>query len=643
MSDNNAVSHISIISADLFRAGLSPRHALAVATAWVVAATKEDMLASLGQCLVNAKVDGEHVEVDGEQVARALTTAGYLDGDLLGSRWEEVKASKKEASFPIEATEFNTDKDGNAMVMGRKRGYAPNTVSPLAKEAFHALEATQYTVDSWVLEIAEQVNAILKEKDVDYRDPEGFVLSGCTAMDSKKGYFSEFFGDRRLRLYQEASHGPNGQASDRSRALMDLFGVSQDYNIAEAMAHIRAEMQDMVDTKDPEAKKALSRAARTNPVQFVLDHIEGDNGCSKPWSFIKAVRIMAQLQQGKRPYIGMAIGLDAKCSGPQLASLMSGDMDIMAACGFTNQAMDSVDDAYVLCCAHLHAAGFSTAITRKVIKKSFMGIFYGQGIGAFMTHEGISGDSQAITEELFNLIHPNEVKEENAKKFHGVVSQCFGKQTAIIRSIIKSMHNKLEGKPSYLMPDGSEVKMDYRVRVNVAGDVVSFDTPATDVTLECDDLQLEINSYSLKTKQADANNFVRTGFVNMIQATDALLARLIIVHLHRAGVKHIICVHDCFRVSIGDMPKLQAAIKQAYLDLFGCPVDMPTKDLPEGTDILGLFFKGFKANALPGNDINSQSQFRSNGRRITQRINGLPLDKLVNSLGEKDGAWFFSK
>jgi len=109
----------------------------------------------------------------------------------------------------------------------RRFGYAPTKYSKLFKEAIHALEDTKYTVDDAMLSIATRVLAKSGEDDL-----EGYVIAGCDKMDSDDAYVSEFKGDSRGRMYQASCHGPNGQASDRSRALMDLYGVKMDYELS---------------------------------------------------------------------------------------------------------------------------------------------------------------------------------------------------------------------------------------------------------------------------------------------------------------------------------------------------------------------------------------------------------------------------
>ena len=130
----------------------------------------------------------------------------------------------------------------------------------------------------------------------------------------------------------------------------------------------------------------------------------------------------------------------------------------------------------------------------------------------------------------------------------------------------------------------------------------------------------------------------------MIQAVDALIARLIIVHLSRMNAQHIVAVHDCFRVNVNELHLLEAAIKQAYLDVFGSKFNNPTKDLPMGTDILAMFFDGLKEAQFDGADaIQTTTQFskmRAGQVRNFQVCNGKPMAELINRLGE---TYYFAK
>ena len=67
---------------------------------------------------------------------------------------------------------------------------------------------------------------------------------------------------------------------------------------------------------------------------------------------------------------------------------------------------------------------------------------------------------------------------------------------------------------------------------------------------------------------AVAEEFVRTFMVNYIQGLDALVARTVIVHAKKAGLKSFTSIHDCFRTTLEDAPKLKAVIASAYKEVF---------------------------------------------------------------------------
>ena len=148
----------------------------------------------------------------------------------------------------------------------------------------------------------------------------------------------------------------------------------------------------------------------------------------------------------------------------------------------------------------------------------------------------------------------------------------------------------------------------------------------------------------LKTREVHTGDFVRNGFVNMIQATDALIARLIIVHLKRLGAQHIISVHDCFRVNVTEMHLLEQAIKNAYMDLFGTRTNTKTEDLPMGTDILAMYFEGANLQINNGEEVTPIKQFMPVGNmgevRKMMQINRVSLPELIQALGT---SYYFAK
>jgi hypothetical protein len=644
MDNMNKSQLVSTMAAELFQNGLSPIVSLVTSTAFIGAIEHMDDMGKfidafavgLERTTIEVKNNDVEYELNAEEVLEALTKANYLAStEEMGTRLIELCALRQEAYAPNLSSEGIT----------RRFGYAPVVHSELFKEAVHALEETEYTVDSDMLSIALQVQAVLGAD----KDDEAYVLLGCSKMDPELAYVSEFKGDRRGRIYQAACHGPNGQASDRSRALMNLVGVPTDYDIAAVKKVIFAEIKDMA--KD--VKAASLELKTVGDVQFILNHDLGkkvSTNVSKPWSFVKAAKIMRELQAGNRPYIGMAVGLDAKCSGPQLGALMVGDQRIAAACGMT---MEEMEDAYHIAIASVEKAGF-VGLSRAGIKKSYMGIFYGQGWAAFTNTKDLIEEGQ---QELVDVLFPDGVVSDDvAKRFHRAVSSSFGARMIAVRNLIKDYGKKTVGRTKHFMPDGFQVAMNYKEKVNVLNEAMGFNedgsrTETHDVFLQNNAEQFKFINFQLKTKHVHAQDFARNGFVNMIQATDALIARLIIVHLHRLGAKHIISVHDCFRVNVTEMALLEKAIKSAYRDLFGSWENKATKDLPMGTDILGLYFQGANKQLVEGENPRMVSQFSevkmnpftkkmTKGERELTKINGVSLISLIEALGT---TYYFAK
>lgn len=621
----NKSALVSTMAAELYHNGLSPQISLITSASFMGAVDYIDdmglfmefFIEGLNITEVTIKDQELEEDLDGDAIVAALVASKYLtiveDEPEMGTRLYEICQLRTEAYAPALAS------DG----VDRRFGYAPVVYSELFVEAIEALESTEYTVDDDMLSLALRVQAKMGGHE---DDAEGYVLKGCQKMDSEHAYVSEFKGDRRGRMYQAACHGPNGQASDRSRALMNLVGVPTDYNIKEVRAIILDEVRDMV----PNVQDAIDTLKELGEENFIIWCID-TAWTKKPWSFVKASRIMQALQRGERPYIGMAVGLDAKCSGPQLGALMAGDTRIAAACGFT---MVELDDAYALAIIELEKAGFH-GLKRNDIKKPYMGVFYGQGWAAFTNPESLG-------EECWNIMYGNQpANDDTAKAFHKAIMASFGVKMNAVRSLIKSYGTITTGRTKHFMPDGFEVAMNYKHKVNVLGEMMDYETEAHDVYVRNNAEQYKFINFQLRTKHTHVGDFARNGFVNMIQATDGLLARLIVVHLKRLGAKHIIAVHDCFRVNVTELHILETAIKSAYQDLFGNGKVHTSDDLPHGTDILNLYFEGANQQLVEDAEPKTISQFTSTGRRYLQKINGMYVNELIGKLGE--GAYYFAK
>ena len=648
--NTNALS--STITAHLFHEMGSPRQAVV-----------------LGACVVDAVgiVEGmDEPEMFFDIIEQQLSTASLMttlsgDGKIVRTTLPVSFESVKVAEALI-ACEFMTEEDGLVgpklieLFSQRSEAYAPTPStekfvrrfpmtpekgqgSDLLTESFGVLESNPFTIDGMMVGFANQAQHIMGGAK---NDDEAYVLAGCNAMDADRAYVSEFKADRRIRLYQAACHGPNGQASDRSRAMMDLSGVTQDYDIADVKKVIKAEVIDMLGKATAKDVGRLMTLVKNNPVDFLVQEeskLKKDRLVAKPWSFVKATFIWLELNKGNKPYIGMAVGLDAKCSGPQYGAIMSGDALVAAACGMTLEQADK--DAYQRAVSELEAAGF-VGFTRNGVKKSFMGVFYGQGAAAFTDIKQLLKDEQF---EVVNVLYPEGVASEDiAKAFHKAITKSFGPAMIALRARFKEFTDKVSGRIGHMMPDGCKVQMNYKVKVNILNEEMEFGTVAPDVTVTTSENTYKFIKFAVNTKEVHEGDFVRNGFVNMIQAVDALVARLIIVHLGRLGATNVISVHDCFRVNVTEMHLLEQAIKNAYLDLFGNKMNCKTKDLPLGQDILAMYFEGANAAIPEGSaKVTPVTQFitlKGKSFRKMNKIQGHTLADIINGLGV---SYYFAK
>jgi len=531
--------------------------------------------------------------------------------------------------------------------LDRKRNYGRTDYGQIAAGAIHGLEDTPFMRSEYMLDMARKVWVAGTRAQREFIDTERYVLNGTAAMIRGAGYFSEFFFDQRGRSYQAAYYGPNGQTSDMSRSMMDLHGVSTDYDSQEAYKLLDEEIHDMFKGGN-DVYIRLVREALADPVKFILEHLEdGKSGqVSKPWNFVKAIYIMNQLELGNRPYIGIAVGYDAKCSGPQLGAAMVACEAILIACGMTRGELTDVYMRAVKECDKKSIKGMN----RGSMKKAFMAVFYGAGWLAMM-------DADTIEEEAFNTLWVSGANQQLAnidegeilaKLFLSCIEAAMGSKLRQLRSAIKSAGYDWENEMckynapmTHRMPDGFEVAMDYRIQLDIDGQMLSPDVDVPNCLVEGVGVTRFFEKPTFKTAEYDLESYGRKGFVNMIQATDGQLARLIVLHCKKLGVKHIISVHDCFRVSINETGLLKQAIINSYQELFGTKENIGgefTNDL----DILRQYFEGSQAATKKEYKVVNLAnrQFFNNGWRILRSVGGTEFTELVADI---DGTTYFGK
>lgn len=667
MSTLNNNVKINTISAMLFNNGMLPHEALVLSTALIQCELDLDQewfdldvwkdLMSDNMYVTVLSVTSETTEsASGFEIenwfdklvhANLMTEEGVRGSKLLELGQEIPKSYPRLAS------------DGVAFRRKPVMPGKPKMQSKLLTDAIDVLQSTEYVVDSWMLRL---IDAVYGTGENAIKHDDEYVVEGCRELvaGGNLPHVAEFFADRRARLYQGDCHGPNGQSSDIARALQDLSGVGTDYHIPSAIKIVQDEIADMHSGDLNQLRELMVQVGLAN---FVAQCLTGQlPQVKKPWSFVKAVNILNKLELGGRPYIGMAFGLDAKCSGPQLGALMTGDKTIANACGFATAKAER--DAYELCIQKFEEKGFY-GLTRALIKKPYMGVFYGQKAGAFASVENYGDSPKQADPALLAFITSMTIKPKNdesaleaqAKAFVAIIESSFGLMQNLRKTISNAHYEFVDGQrimktskaTSYFMPDGVEVAMKKYIKVNVLNETVEYGMPKYTTQVECNGIIETFEDMCFSTKEVDLYDFARSGFVNMIQATDALLARLIVTHLDALGAQHVIAVHDCFRVNINDMieGKLHEAIRLSYLDMFASETNEKTGYLRMGTDILGSYFMGVEAAGAPKVNNSCFTYSKTKDAYVRKISRGFPLVNMINDMQnalEGTGrSYFFAK
>jgi hypothetical protein len=654
----NNTAKISAMSQVIFNKGLMPKQAIALSAALIE--MKEKIGHSNWERVMSRTIRNIPFVVDGMPVS-GIEIDGWVDtlvSSNLISRDDEGVLSEgpylialyeeKEKSYPRAASEGIVD---------RRRKLKNNNEGMV--ETIKVLEDTKYVVDEVMLKLGMSVYAKLGQCKL---TSEQYVIDGSYHLvnEGNVPVVSEFFDDNRGRVYQGDGHGPNGQSSDMARSFMNLHGVSTDYDVGVATSLILSEMADMCSLSEQailDEVSVIGGLTFQGVADWMVTNLKDNRSpIKKVWSFVKAAGLLIKMGRGETPYIGMAFGLDAKCSGPQLASLMTDDEALAQACGFTTE---QVDDAYRRAIKQLN--GSWAAVERNDIKKPYMATFYGQSWQALTRPENYgrvkkSDMEMTVLDCMLNgagvtrETNPSMVAEivfahwdERAKEFSEAIEKSFGK-VSNLRKAVKDAHGyweqDMEGNPvwtaltnkatTHAMPDGVKVRMPYftTVDINNVKQEYGMLAPTLEIIVKGEDMKF--NMMTFKTKEVDLARHGRTGFVNMVQATDAQLARLIIRNLDSLGAEHVVAVHDCFRVNIIDMidGKLEKAIMAAYMALFGSVANERTEMLPRGTDITGMYFKGVNKSRESAGYVHSQFE---DGERTLHDFMDIPA--LIEDLG----------
>jgi hypothetical protein len=399
LSTQQEVTVVNILKDDLYNLGFLGRESLVIAHCFIEHTYKlgfgDEMWSEVFIATVEeATIDGESVDVE-LPIIDSLVELGYVslndDEYTFGLKLETILSRTFRRHAPVLAS-VGINEENRVHAYGKRLDH----VSSLEKEAIHILESVECKVNQPMLAIAQEVMSRYEATNRKFK--KDYVVNGCAQLTPEAAYVTEFKLDKRGRLYQAAFHGYNGQSSDLARSLQDLHGLDNDYDVDEAMELLLLELDDMVSVPEGYTMDDIIESAVTDPVTFIVKNWKNiDSPVKKPWNFVKFSQLLSELMSGNKPYIGVAVGYDAKCSGPQLGALMTGSQQMLEATGFTTKGSANVKDAYQVAIEACDEAGLS-GLTRSDMKKPFMAIFYGAGTDAMM-------DKKTIESGAYNTLY----------------------------------------------------------------------------------------------------------------------------------------------------------------------------------------------------------------------------------------------
>ena len=462
--------------------------------------------------------------------------------------------------------------------------------SKLLKEAIQHLQATEYHVHGDMLNIIGQVIGRVKAMPMsDLRnsimmelDGYGYILTGCETMKDEPILTSPYDADVRGRLYHEACAGANPQSSDLARSLyahnVENFVSKYQTHAVETGAGVETtesynmfldELDDCAGGKKFQDSKYLMRVAN-NPIEFLFQSLKKSlstdlatrQDCpKKPFTLVRMALDFADFENTGKCDSRLGFGLDARCSGTQYFAILAGDAEMGEATGITTKPKSETTDPYVMSAKKLlEKFGYDFA-SRSFIKTPYMAVQYGGGERALLTSK----------DNLQNLrdagILSNDMQQV-AKDCIEAINEAMGVKINNLKTTVQDtlkVNLELAGKEyiTYRHTDGLQVFKPAKPTIEVCPSFSLFLGAGKRMHFGKAE-----GSWTVKAAQPTAEEYVRTFLVNYIQGLDALVARTVIVHAKKAGLKAFTSIHDCFRTTLLDAPKLKAVIASAYKEVF---------------------------------------------------------------------------
>ena len=500
------------------------------------------------------KVTAEELFMEDENYTVALTILtdlGFME-DVLDSGVYTVSQKFVDMCSVSEKTApLTTMIDDNNRRVFKIKG---NKVQPskLMNKAMAYLERTGFSNDADMTAIINIVKSQQPKLGI-WKDIKG-SMNGINEMHSDAVYYSEQKGDKRGRMYHVAHAGCNPQGDDYNRSIYRLAVESIVKIDSPEYVYFMNELEEAAG-KDPKymATEYLMRVGKS-PVKALSTFLQSKS-VDSPFMYVRLARDFVRFQEHGECDVRVPMGLDAKCSGTQILAILAGNKELMEATGFTPK---KVFDPYALCAIQMDMAG----IDRNAMKTPYMAIQYGGGETALVNQKdymavmaaaGVDDPTEAAKLTI------NAVKRVLGKKIIGL-------QEYMAEQVAGIMLRTGKANVVYKHIDGQIVDLKVCGKVAITDSFTSI--RYTQNTIISFGSQLDDTGMTVSDGVPSAKEYARTFMVNYIQGIDALIARTVASLAEDAGIEGYVSIHDCFRTSLKDTPKLKALICRAYEIIF---------------------------------------------------------------------------
>ena len=538
----------------------------------------------LNQTLTELKGNGSNVLKVAESLGLVDITdvhggsTGHYVGLTLSKKWNDL-VLVPECSLPF----IGKLDDANRLTNYVKGGKVKP--SKLLKDSIKHLQDTTYHVHTSTLDIIKQVRGMVEAMEqcptrdammAGFRD-YGYVIKGCEDVAGCNVLSSEYDADTRGRLYHIACAGANPQSSDMARALyshnvenyVSKLSVGDTVKTTDSYKMFLAELEDIAGPEKYSTPKALAFIA-SNPIKAmfaILTRMTNTDPAirrdvpKKPWTLLRMAKDYMEFETTGKCDSRLGYGLDAKCSGTQYFAIIAGCEDLGEATGITTKLQSDTVDPYVRSAKVLNERGLLWA-NRPYIKTPYMAVQYG-------------GSKKALMNSKDNLLNMKDfgVAEEDMEDvvfmtIEAIREALGAKITGLIEKVQFELEEMLESEDkefiTYKHTDGFKVFKPAAPRIEVC--------PSFSIYLGGRGNRIYFGKegacWEVKSKQPTAEEYVRTFMVNYIQGIDALVARTAAKYAKLEGLQAFTSIHDCFRTTLADAPKMKHVMALTYKECF---------------------------------------------------------------------------